>query len=378
MSLFRKGSNFMTRAPKTSSNISRRNLLLAAGTGAAAFTVGAAIGPARHTFAAATTSSIAQDIDLNVQMEEIVDAYMALHPLPIQILSAPNARNLPTPRDAVEAVLTKHHQSNLVEPVGSVKHILIPGPGGDLLARVYTPFGSGPFPVLVYFHGGGWVIANLDTYDSSCRALTNAAGFIVVSVAYRQAPEHKFPAAADDAYAATQWVMANAASLNGISSKVAIGGESAGGNLAAVTALRIRDMHARMPIHQLLVYPITNYNFDTPSYREYANAPFLTRAAMMWFWEKYLPSPADGSNPYASPLRAQSLKHLPSATVIVDENDPLRSEGTAYAERLKDAGVPTVFTLYNGVTHEFFSMSAVLDQARRAVAEAAKGLRAAL
>ncbi|MDQ6660017.1 MAG: alpha/beta hydrolase, partial [Chloroflexota bacterium] len=368
----------MSLDPQRSSKVSRRKLMVRAGTGMAAITVGAALSPAFSPAKAAFGSMLSpDDINLNVQMEEIVDAYMALHPLPIQILTAPNARNLPTPRDAVEAVLTMHHQSNLVEPVGSVKHILIPGPGGQLIARVYTPFGSGPFPVLVYFHGGGWVIANLDAYDSSCRALTNAAKFIVVSVAYRQAPEHPFPAAADDAYASTQWVMANAASLNGIPSKVAVGGESAGGNLAAVTALRARDLGTRMPIYQLLVYPITNHNFDTPSYMEYANAPFLTRAAMMYFWQNYLPNPAAGNNPYASPLRAASLAHLPPATVIVDENDPLRSEGTAYAERLRAAGVPTVFTVYLGVTHEFFSMSAVLDQARRAVAEAAAGLRSA-
>jgi len=298
--------------------------------------------------------------------------------LPIQTLTAGNARNLPSARDAVEGVLTKHHNPNLVEPVGNVKHILIPGPGGQLLARVYTPFGSGPFPVLVYFHGGGFVIANLDVYDSSCRALTNAANFIVVSVAYRLAPEHPFPAAADDAYAATQWVIANAASLNGIPSKVAVGGESAGGNLATSTALRARNLHAPMPIYQLLIYPLVNDNFNTPSYLEYANAPFLTRAAGIWFLDRYLPNAADRSNPYALPLKADSLKHLPPATVLVAENDPLRSEGTAYAKRLRDAGVRTTFTEYKGVTHEFFSMSAVLDQARRAVAEAAAGLRSAL
>jgi len=362
----------MSRAPQTNKKVSRRELIAYAGTGAAAL---ATLGSTQSAFASVQSP---ESIHLSVQMEEIVDTYMALHPLPLPSLSPENARNLPTARDAVEGVLTKHHNPNIVEPVENVKHILIPGPAGQLLARVYTPFGSGPFPVLVYFHGGGWVIANLDAYDSSCRALTNAAGFIVVSVAYRQAPEHKFPAAADDAYAATEWVIANAASFNGISSKVAIGGESAGGNLAAVTALRIRDKGTAKPIHQLLVYPITNYNFNTPSYSEYANAPFLTRAAMMWFWDKYLPNPAAGHNPYASPLQAQSLKHLPSATVIVDENDPLRSEGTAYAQRLQNAGVHTTFTEYRGVTHEFFSMSAVLDQARRAVAEAAKGLRAAL
>lgn len=357
--------------------VSRRKLMLSAGTSMAALTVGAALSPVAPAFASTILSP--NDIHFTAQMQEIVNAYVALHPLPIQTLTPENARNQPSPRDAVEAVLTMNHQSNFVEPVGNVKHIVFPGPGGQLLARVYTPFGKGPFPVLVYFHGGGWVVYNLDVYDSSCRALTNAAGFIVVSVAYRLAPEHKFPAAADDAYAATQWVMANAASIGGIPSKVAVGGESAGGNLAAVTALRLRDTGARMPIHQMLIYPITNHDFNTPSYIEYATGdPFLTRAAMMWFWEMYLPKPSDGNNPYASPLQAKSLAHLPSATVIVDENDPLRSEGTYYAQRLQAAGVPTVFTLYLGVTHEFFSMPQVLDQARQAIAEAAAGLRASL
>ena len=357
--------------------LSRRQLMLQAGTGAAALSLGVTLSSTQSAFASTSSLLTPEDIHLNAQMAEIVAAYESLHPLPIQTLSAPNARNLPAPRDAVEAVLTAHHQSNVVEPVGSVNHILIPGPGGDLLARVYTPFGSGPFPVLVYFHGGGWVIATLDTYDSSCRALTNAAQFIVVSVAYRQAPEHKFPAAADDAYASLQWVMANAASLNGIPSKVAIGGESAGGNLAAVATLRARNEGTRLPIYQLLIYPITNYNFDTPSYKEYANAPFLTTPAMMYFWQQYLSNPADGYNQYASPLRA-NLAHLPPATVIVDENDPLRSDGTEYAQKLKSAGNRVTFTLYLGVTHEFFSMSAVLDQAKKAVAEAASGLRSAL
>ena len=366
----------MSRAPQTNQQVSRRKLIAyAAGTGAAALAAGAVFSPAHTAFATAATP---ENINLNVQMEEIVDTFMALHLLPIQTLTAGNARNLPSARDAVEGVLTKHHNPNLVEPVGNVKHILIPGPGGQLLARVYTPFGSGPFPVLVYFHGGGFVIANLDVYDSSCRALTNAANFIVVSVAYRLAPEHPFPAAADDAYAATQWVIANAASLNGIPSKVAVGGESAGGNLATSTALRARNLHAPMPIYQLLIYPLVNDNFNTPSYLEYANAPFLTRAAGIWFLDRYLPNAADRSNPYALPLKADSLKHLPPATVLVAENDPLRSEGTAYAKRLHDEGVRTTFTEYKGVTHEFFSMSAVLDQARRAVAEAAAGLRSAL
>lgn len=358
-----------------SNSLSRRKLMVQAGTGLAALGAAGAIFTQQPALAAAAPA--AMHLDINGQMQAVVNAYMALHPLPLPTLTAEQARNLPTPRDAVEGVLTQHHQSNVVEPVGNVRHILIPGPGGSLLARVYTPFGHGPFPVLVYFHGGGWVIGNLDAYDSSCRALTNAAKFIVVSVAYRLAPEHKFPAAADDANAALQWVIAHASSLGGIPSRVAVGGESAGGNLAAVAALRARDQGGHKPIYQLLVYPITNYNFNTLSYQQEANAPFLTRAAMMWFWEKYLRTPADGRSPYASPLCADT-HHLPPATVITDENDPLRSEGQAYAEKLRAGGVHVRAQNFTDVTHEFFSMSAVLDQARRAVEYAADGLRSAL
>lgn len=262
-----------------------------------------------------------------------------------------------------------------VEAVGDVSHQLIPGPDGELLVRIYRPKGNGPFPTLVYFHGGGWVIANLDVYDASCRALTNAANCMVVSVAYRQAPEHKFPAAAEDAYAATQWVLTNAARIKGDPKRVAVGGESAGGNLATVTCLMARDRKGKMPVHQMLVYPVTNYAFDTPSYQENANAKPLNQAMMKWFWGHYLSNAADGQNPYASPLRA-NLRGLPSATVITAEIDPLRSEGQAYAQRLREAGNAVKATNYTGVTHEFFGTGAVVNKAKQAVNEAAAGLRA--
>lgn len=307
-------------------------------------------------------------------MKAVLDELAAFKAPPIEKQSPMNARNNPTPANAVMGVLAKQGKPAL-EMVGDVSHQLIPGPGGDLLARVYKPQGQGPFPVLVYFHGGGWVIANLDTYDSSCRALTNAAKCMVVSVAYRQAPEHKFPAAAEDAYAATQWVMANAAQINGDPKRIAVGGESAGGNLAAVTCLMARDRSGMMPVHQMLIYPVTNYAFDTPSYQENANAKPLNKAMMMWFWSQYLKSEADGSNPYASPLRAENLRGLPPATVITADIDPLRSEGQAYADRLREAGSAVKFTNYTNVTHEFFGMGAVLDKAKQAVGEAAAGLR---
>jgi len=362
--------------------LTRRTLMRRAGTGLAAAAAGSALWPAAPAFGAAPRAPIATRSQitgpLTLQMQAIADAAQMGHALPIQTLSAENARAQPSPRDAVEAVLAQQNGPHIVEPVGNVQHITFPGPGGTILARVYTPAVPGPYPVMVYFHGGGWVVYNLDTYDTSCRALCNAAGAVVISVNYRLAPEHKFPAAAEDAYTATQWAIANAAAFGGIPARVAVVGESAGGNLAAVAALMSRDRHGAMPNHQVLVYPITNYAFNTPSYLQNAvDAPFLTRAAMVWFWQQYLRTPADGANPYASPLRAPSLSGLPPATIINGNDDVLRSDGEEYAARLRLAGVPTTRTLYTGVSHEFFSMSAALLPARLAVAEAAGAIRGA-
>ena len=346
--------------------ISRRNFGLLTGAGATAIALG---NPAVVKLVEAATTPEAQ-------MKAVLDELASFNAPPLDRLSPENARNNPTAADAVIGVLAKQGKP-AVEMVGDISHQLIPGPAGDLLARIYRPQGQGSFPVLVYFHGGGWVIANLDTYDASCRALTNAAKCMVVSVAYRQAPEHKFPAAAEDAYAALQWVMTNAARLKGDPRRVAVGGESAGGNLAAVTCLMARDRQGKMPVHQMLIYPVTNYAFDTPSYQEIGTNPQvpLNRLGMEWFWDKYLQSPADGSNPYASPLRAKSLKGLPPATVITADIDPLRSEGQAYAQRLRTEGTTVRATNYTNVTHEFFGMGAVVNKAKQAVQQAATGLR---
>ena len=242
--------------------------------------------------------------------------------------------------------------------------------------RIYTPQGSGPFPVLVYFHGGGWVIGNVDTHDPTCRTLTNAAGCVVVSVDYRLAPEHKFPAAVDDCYAATQWVAANAAAINGDSSRIAIGGDSAGGNLTAVVAIEARDKGGPPLVFQLLVYPVTDYSFSTPSYRDNGDGYLLTKDSMVWFWDHYLRSEADGQDYRASPLRASDLTGLPPALVITAEYDPLRDEGEAYAARLQEAGVSVTCTRYDGMIHGFYGLTAVVDQARKAVEESVAALRA--
>jgi acetyl esterase len=217
--------------------VSRREFVMLAGAGGAAIALGS-------PFLTRSAEAVSAP---DAQMKAVLDELAAFKAPPIDKQSPMNARNNPTAANAVMGVLAKRGQP-AIEMVGDVSHQLIPGPAGDLLARVYKPQGQGPFPVLVYFHGGGWVIANLDTYDSSCRALTNAANCMVVSVAYRQAPEHKFPAAAEDAYASTQWVMSNAAQINGDPKRVAVGGESAGGNLAAVTCLMARDRGGTMPV----------------------------------------------------------------------------------------------------------------------------------
>jgi acetyl esterase/lipase len=263
------------------------------------------------------------------------------------------------------------------EAVGEVSDRQIPGPAGLIRVRVYSPKATGTLPILIYFHGGGWVAGDLDTYDATCRALTNAAGCIVVSVDYRLAPEHKFPAAPDDCYAAVKWVAANASQINGDGTRLAIGGDSAGGNLTAVVAEMSRDRGGPALSFQLLVYPVTDYNFETSSYRENADGYLLTRDAMIWFWNHYLAAPSEGTLPQASPLRSKNLRGLPPALVITAGFDPLRDEGEAYAACLRDAGVPVVLSRYDGMIHGFFGLSSMLDQGKAAMAEAGNSLRMA-
>lgn len=263
------------------------------------------------------------------------------------------------------------------EEVAKVENRKIPVSDGNIQIRIYTPDGEGPFPVLVYYHGGGWVIGDLDTVDVPCRMLANRANCVVVSVDYRLAPEHKFPTAAEDSYAAVQWVAENAAEINVDSSRIAVGGDSAGGNLAAVTALMAKDKGGPNLSYQLLFYPVTNHSFDTASYTENADGYLLTKNTMVWFWNHYLRNDEDGKNPYASPLRAEDLTGLPPALVITAGFDPLRDEGEAYASRLKEAGIPVEATRYEGMIHGFFWMPGILEQARNVIEQAANGLKEA-
>ena len=305
---------------------------------------------------------------LDPQAQAFLEQLAASGAPPLHELSVAEAR---------QVIVTLFGTTDNPEPVGAVEDRTIAGAAGEMPARIYTPPGRGPFPVLVYFHGGGWVIGNLEAYDPTCRALTNAAGCIVVAMEYRLAPEHKFPAAPEDCYAALQWVATHAAAIGGDPTRLAIGGDSAGGNLTAVVAQMVRDRGGPHLVYQLLVYPVTDYNFDTASYRENADGYLLTKDAMVWFWNHYLRSAADGSNLLASPLRAQNLRGLPPALILTAEFDPLRDEGEAYAARLREAGVPVTLKRYNGMIHGFFSLGAVFDQGKQAMAEAAAGLRAA-
>ena len=264
-----------------------------------------------------------------------------------------------------------------VEEVARVEERALPGPAGDVPVRIYWPPGEGPHPGLVYFHGGGFVIGSLDTHDGSCRTLCNGAGCVVVSVDYRMAPEDPFPAAPEDCYAVTRWVAENAASLDIDATRLAVGGDSAGGNLTAVVTLMARERQGPALCFQLLIYPVTDCAFDTPSYSENAEGYFLTRDHMKWFWRQYLKDPGDGAHPHASPLRVEALGGLPPALCITAEFDPLRDEGEAYAVRLREAGVGVTTSRYDGMFHGFFGMGIVLDRARDAVEEACAALRAA-
>jgi acetyl esterase len=241
-------------------------------------------------------------------MQKVLDALASLKPKPIETLSPQEARKQPTPADAVKKVLADSGKSTAPEPGVTVKTMTVQGNGGSFPVHIYTPEGKGPFPIMLYYHGGGFVIADTKVYDASPRALARMAKAIMVAVDYRQAPEHKFPTAPEDAYAAYQWTLQHAKEFNGDPARVAVGGESAGGNLATVVSMMARDKKAQLPLHQLLVYPVVNDDMGTPSYQRNANAKPLNKAMMGWFFKHY---GGDPKNPYALPMKAASLKGLP-------------------------------------------------------------------
>ncbi|HDZ57283.1 MAG TPA: alpha/beta hydrolase [Pseudomonas xinjiangensis] len=303
---------------------------------------------------------------------------------PIGTQSVEQTRNQPTPADAVKAVL-KDQGKDLKELMAKMnvakQDMSYPTEGGSQDIRIYTPEGEAPeggWPVIVYYHGGGWVIAGIDTYEASAMALANQTQAIVASAAYRQAPEHKFPAAHEDAFAAYKWALENANEFDGDSTRVAVAGESAGGNLAINTAIMARDQNVQMPEHMLLVYPIAGSDLTTESYQKNAEASPLSRSAMQWFFDQTISEPADMQDPRIDLVGQADLKNLPDATIIAAEIDPLRSEGKTLADKLEEAGSDVTYESYEGVTHEFFGMAAVLDEAKSAQKLASDELKEAL
>jgi acetyl esterase len=307
---------------------------------------------------------------LDSQVKTLLDQIASLGGPPIQELGVTGARALLEGFAAVGGPPTH---------VASVEDRTFAGPSGEVPVRIYRPTdATGPQPVVVWFHGGGWVIGSIDGGDLTCRNLAAHAGVVVVSVGYRLAPEHPYPGGLDDCYAALVWVTATAGDLGVDPRRVAVGGDSAGGNLAAVVALLARDRGGPEVRFQLLVYPVTDALMTYPSVRDNGQGYMLTDDSMKWFVELYLGERGDPKDPLVSPLYADDLSGLPPALVITAEFDPLRDEGEAYGARLQQAQVAATVSRYDGMIHGFFGMGAIVEAARPATAEAADALRRAL
>jgi acetyl esterase len=312
----------------------------------------------------------------DAQMQAVLDELAGLGGKPLPSLKPEDARDQPTPADAVKKVMEKQNKKG-PEKVAKVDDISIKLSGHDVKGRIYQPEGDGPHPVILYIHGGGWVIADLDTYDATPRALCNATDALVISTHYRQAPEHKFPAAHEDVFGAYQWAMENAGRWGGDASRIAVVGESAGGNMAVALSMMAQDKGMQMPVHQVLVYPVADTSMSSESYRQHADAKPLNAEMMKWFFDQTFSKEEDRNNHQVNLLAAQTLKGLPPTTVITADIDPLRSEGEALANKLQKDGVPVAHRNFEGVTHEFFGMGAVVDKAREAMDFAAENLKEA-
>ncbi len=310
------------------------------------------------------------------EMQVVIEKLVSLGGKPIETLTAAEARQQPTPTDAVKAVMSEY---NIPTPPARCEIVNkdIPVTKGTTNIRIYTPKqGAGPFPVIVYYHGGGYVIADIDVYGGSSQGLCEQTGAIVVSVEYPKGPEQKFPAAHNVCFDAYQWVIKNAASFNGDATKIAVVGESAGGNLAANISMMARDKKIQMPLYQVLVYPIANNDTNSESYITYAAAKPLNKPMMEWFVKNAFTSPAEAADPRISLVKA-NLSGLPPTLIIAAEIDPLLTEGKLLSDKLTSAGVKTQYQFYSGVTHEFFGMAAVVPQAKEAQALASEKLKTA-
>lgn len=313
---------------------------------------------------------------IKTEMQVVIEKLTTLGGKPIETLDAKEARMQPTPTDAVMAVMKDNNMMMppaLCDTMGND----IPVTSGTTHVRIYTPKqGTAPFPVIVYYHGGGWVIADINVYNASAQGLCEQVGAVVVSVEYPKGPENKFPAAHTVAFDAYKWVVNNAASIKGDAAKIAVAGESAGGNLAANVSMMARDKKIKLPLYEVLVYPVANNDMNAESYTKYAAAKPLNKPMMDWFVKNALSSPAVAADPRISLVKA-NLSGMPPTLIIAAEIDPLQSEGKLLSDKFKDAKVDTDYELYNGVTHEFFGMAAVVPQAKDAQALAAKKIKAA-
>ena len=310
-------------------------------------------------------------------MRKVIEAFLELNPQPIEMLTPGEARRQPSPADAALKLLRERGTDKIADLGVLTEDITYPGAAGPLPARIYRMHESEKLhPVVVYFHGGGFVIADINTYDAGPRAVAKFGDVIVVSCHYRQAPENKFPAAHDDALAAYKWVLENAQTFGGDPQRVAVMGESAGGNLAAAVAMMARDQGVRAPSHMALIYPVAGIDMNTLSYRENAEAKPLNKAMMEWFVKHIFANPDDAKDPRINLVEAD-LRGLPSATIVSAEIDPLCSEGELLAERLEAQGVDVRHKTFNGVTHEFFGMGLVVKDAAAAEAFVAHELKRA-
>ena len=294
-----------------------------------------------------------------------------------KVLDEVNAMDLPS----MEALSPKEARKLLEEFVWhspiklkAIENIEIPGPKGYIPARVYIPNGKGPFAILLYFHGGGWVFGSLDLYDPVCRALADKAGVVVVAVDYRLAPEHKFPEPLEDCFTSLKWAESHIDKFEGNGKRIIVAGDSAGGNLAASVCLLSRDRKGPIPVFQILMYPVTDFNFSTQTYNNFAKGYFVSKAEMEYFWEQYLNNPEEGENPYASPLKAKNLASLPPAMIVLAEYDLLFDEGRQYAEKLQAAGVPVVLKTYPTI-HGFIGMYNQIDMGRQALDDISSQLK---
>jgi acetyl esterase len=300
-------------------------------------------------------------------MAKVLAEYQALGAKPVTSLTVAQARAQPTPGDAAAAVQKDLTGSDALIAVADVHDIQISGAAGPLPARVYDPKPMDHHkPIILYFHGGGWVTGDLNTYDASDRALAAGTGAVVLSVAYREGPETRFPGAHLDAVASYRWVLKHARMLGGDRHRIALAGESAGGNLAVDTAIAARDQHLPMPVHELLVYPVVGTDLNTPSYNETVNAIPLNRAAIQWYVAHYTTGPADLQDSRLNVIGGAILAKLPPTTIISAQIDPLRSEGEAFALKLRATGIDVQQQTFPGVTHEFFGMGTVVAQAKAA------------